>query len=228
METFSALLALCAGNSPVPSPHKGQWRGAFIFSLICAWINRWENSRDAGDLRRYRPHYDVIVMSLANLLLKLGHGWSVTWSEIITRYNSLTHFHCPNKKHSAAKTRWWNRTCLSWLIPKLSHRVILEHDYANVIMYRIEQTLLGHWFTITRFSLFTPYFHRLKVIMVYIMFPWYTNKGLYDLQSQISPTEATIKMPLIMENMHRYTYRTAPTSLEDGTNFIYCWNHKFM
>ena len=33
METFSASLALCAGNSPVPvnSPHKGQWRGALIF-----------------------------------------------------------------------------------------------------------------------------------------------------------------------------------------------------
>ena len=38
METFSALLALCAGNSPVPmnSPHKGQWRGVSMFSLICA------------------------------------------------------------------------------------------------------------------------------------------------------------------------------------------------
>ena len=37
METFSALLALCAGNSPVPviSPHKGQWRGVLMFSLIC-------------------------------------------------------------------------------------------------------------------------------------------------------------------------------------------------
>ena len=33
METFSALLALCAGNSPVPvnSPHKGQWREALCF-----------------------------------------------------------------------------------------------------------------------------------------------------------------------------------------------------
>ena len=40
METFSTLLAICAGNSPVPvnSPHKGQWHGAFMFSLICAWI----------------------------------------------------------------------------------------------------------------------------------------------------------------------------------------------
>ena len=64
METFSALLALCAGNSPVPvnSPHKGQWRGALMFSLICAWINRWVNNREAGDLRRHRGHYDVNVM----------------------------------------------------------------------------------------------------------------------------------------------------------------------
>ena len=44
------------------SPHKGQWRGALIFSLICAWINGWVNNRDAGNLRRHRAHYDVIVM----------------------------------------------------------------------------------------------------------------------------------------------------------------------
>ena len=64
METFSALLALCAGNSPVPlnSPHKGQWRGALMFSLIYAWINDWVNNREAGDLRRHLVHYDVIVM----------------------------------------------------------------------------------------------------------------------------------------------------------------------
>ena len=64
METFSALLAICAGNSPVPVnfPHKSQWRGALMFSLICVWINGWVNNHEAGDLRRYRIHYDVIVM----------------------------------------------------------------------------------------------------------------------------------------------------------------------
>ena len=64
METFSALLALCVGNSPVPvnSPHNGQWRGALMFSLICARINGWVNNREAGDLRRHRGHYDVNVM----------------------------------------------------------------------------------------------------------------------------------------------------------------------
>ena len=47
---------------PVNSSHKGQWRGAFMFSFICAWIIRWVNTHEAGDLRRYRDHYDVIVM----------------------------------------------------------------------------------------------------------------------------------------------------------------------
>ena len=64
IETFSALLAICAGihRSPVNSPHKGQWRGALMFSLICAWINGWVNNGEAGDLRCHRAHYDVTVM----------------------------------------------------------------------------------------------------------------------------------------------------------------------
>ena len=49
-------------RSPVNSLHKGQWRGALIISLICVWINDWVNNREAGDLRRYRVLYDVIVM----------------------------------------------------------------------------------------------------------------------------------------------------------------------
>ena len=33
-----------------------------MFSLICVWINGWEINREAGALRRYRAHYDVIVL----------------------------------------------------------------------------------------------------------------------------------------------------------------------
>ena len=47
---------------PVKSPHKGQWRGALMFSLICVWINGWVNNGEAGDLRCHRGHYDVTVM----------------------------------------------------------------------------------------------------------------------------------------------------------------------
>ena len=47
---------------PVNSPHKGQWRGALMFSLICTWTSGWANHRDAGDLRRHRAHYVVTVL----------------------------------------------------------------------------------------------------------------------------------------------------------------------
>ena len=77
---ISALLALCAGNSPSPvnSPHKGQWRGAFMFSLICARISAWVNNRAAGDLRRHRAHYDVTINALSKML---SQDWQISQSQ---------------------------------------------------------------------------------------------------------------------------------------------------
>ena len=50
-------------RSPVNSPHKGQWRGALLFCLICAWTNGYyANNRDAGDLRQHHSRFDVTVM----------------------------------------------------------------------------------------------------------------------------------------------------------------------
>ena len=64
METFSALLVLCTGIhlSQVNSLDEGQWTGTLMVALICAWINRWVNNREADDLRRHRAHYVVTVM----------------------------------------------------------------------------------------------------------------------------------------------------------------------
>ena len=91
IETFSALLAICAGNSPVPvnSPLKGQWRRAMMFPLISAWINGWVSNREAGDLKRNRTHYDVILIihsfkpvmnqftetCITRLWTRPEHGW---------------------------------------------------------------------------------------------------------------------------------------------------------
>ena len=50
-------------TGPVNSPHKDQWRGALMFSLICVWITGWVSKREAGDLRRHRGHHDVNVMA---------------------------------------------------------------------------------------------------------------------------------------------------------------------
>ena len=51
-------------RSPVDSPHKVQWRGALMFSLICARSSGWANNWDAGDLRRHPAHYDVTVVTI--------------------------------------------------------------------------------------------------------------------------------------------------------------------
>ena len=60
--------------SSMNSPHKGQRRGALVFSLICAWINGWANNREAGDLRCHRAHYDVSVMQMSYWLYhQLAH-----------------------------------------------------------------------------------------------------------------------------------------------------------
>ena len=60
-------------RSPVNFPHKGQWRGALMFTLICARINGWVNNHEAGDLRRNRAHCDVTVMFMGCLM------WVQTW-----------------------------------------------------------------------------------------------------------------------------------------------------
>ena len=73
-QDFTIMMTPSNGNifhvadhlSPVNSPHKGQWCRALMFSLIWARINGWHgwvNNRKAGDLRRHRAHYDMIVMS---------------------------------------------------------------------------------------------------------------------------------------------------------------------
>ena len=77
---------------PVNSPHKGQWRGALMFSLICAGINGRVNNREAGDLRCQHAHYDVTVMSYGH------HGhcqvfieWNCIIILIFFLYNYIHH-----------------------------------------------------------------------------------------------------------------------------------------
>ena len=66
--TFSALLALCAGNSPVTGKFPAQrpvTRSLDVFFDLRLIKNSWVNNCEAGDLRRGRAHYDVIVMIYA-------------------------------------------------------------------------------------------------------------------------------------------------------------------
>ena len=58
METFSALLAICAGNSPVPGEFPTQRPVTRSFDV---YFDLRPDKR-LSDLRRYHTHYDVIVL----------------------------------------------------------------------------------------------------------------------------------------------------------------------
>ena len=97
-ETFSALLAFVRRNhrSPVDSPQIGQW--TLMFSLICAWTSCWANTRDAGDLRRHRAHFDVTVMvkpSCIKCELCVYISCSVLWAgRTYTYMHGINVFYC--------------------------------------------------------------------------------------------------------------------------------------
>ena len=66
METFSALLALCAGKSPVTGEFPSQrpvTQSFDVFFDLCL-NNGWVNNCEAGNLRCHRSHYDVRVMMI--------------------------------------------------------------------------------------------------------------------------------------------------------------------
>ena len=64
METFSALLAIYAGNLPVTGEFPAQRPETRNFDVFFDLrLNKgWVNKGKAGDLRRYGAHYEVIVV----------------------------------------------------------------------------------------------------------------------------------------------------------------------
>ena len=70
---------------PVNSPHKGQWRGASMFSLICAWTKGWVNNRDVGDRIRHYAHYDVTILSYipSQELIQRCQNHDLTWNLLL-------------------------------------------------------------------------------------------------------------------------------------------------
>ena len=62
METFTALLAICAVNSPGTGEFPAQRPVTLSFNVFFDLRLNQRLSKQAGDLIRYRAHYDVIVM----------------------------------------------------------------------------------------------------------------------------------------------------------------------
>ena len=84
MEIFSRYWSFVRRihRSPVNSPHKGQWRGALMFTLICTRINGWVNNRVWWFKTPSRPlwrHRNVIPCLL------------IPWSLTYPVHNRLVH-----------------------------------------------------------------------------------------------------------------------------------------
>ena len=146
METFSALPAFVRGIhwSPVNSPHKSQWRGAFIFSLICAWINGWINNRDAGDL----VIWNAIVLIMTWLCARMDYLMTETWCDF--RENARQ---CQVRYIAVA---WWSGALqpMCWLRLSVSDGVILSsgHITQKWRRYYVKTTSLWRYYvTMTSF-----------------------------------------------------------------------------
>ena len=92
METFSALLAICAGNSP-----------GLVIYLICAWMNESVNNGEAGDLRRHRAHYDATVMIFVHELRFQPVPSQIL--KLIEVANKYSYSYFPNKKVNGQELR---------------------------------------------------------------------------------------------------------------------------
>ena len=79
IETFSALLDICAGNSPVtdefPAQRPVTRRFDVFFDLR---LNKRLSYREAGNLRRHGTHYDVIVRFIVVCHCLILPPWGLT------------------------------------------------------------------------------------------------------------------------------------------------------
>ena len=131
---------------PVNSPHKGQWRGVLMFSLICAWINGWVNNREAGDLGSHRAHYDVIVM------IQLFTWWMLTDKHLITPkgesdciLNWILFFFLQNINsiNTGAQLRL-HENFLHWLRPSIRCKsLFLKFSWDILALRRYERPFFG-------------------------------------------------------------------------------------
>ena len=172
METFSVLLPFVRGihRSPVNSPHKGQWRRALLFSLICAWINGWVNNREAGDLRHHCAHYDVTVMcscyswhdderslgisSLGtDLVFPEYSGLSPVEHTITIQWHEIIHRQCINISKNSVSFIIHIFICMWWLkhfVEKVTTHAKIKHllcQFSKMMYYDATKdcTFNYHW-----------------------------------------------------------------------------------
>ena len=149
-------------RSPVNSPHKGQWRGALLFSLICTQINGWVNNHKAGDLRRHGGHYEVTVIpasmcSISALTLLLL------------------------KPEYSVRTRSAPWLLMTWLLVSPGHQqqwywlcmINVHVSYTE----GLDPTISHHWAS-PKFKSNERYFRSRCIVPITLRWCWYATTGI--------------------------------------------------
>ena len=116
-------------RSPVNSPHKGQWRGALMFCLICTWINGWVNNREAGNLRLHRPSLPCERVMMHHVMT-LGYGYLFPINGLLWSYWWL-----PLTKSQWCGALMFNFICyLAWVVQQTVEWLVIWD--ATALMWR--------------------------------------------------------------------------------------------
>ena len=110
--------------SLVNSHHKGQWCGALMFSLICAWINDWVNNCEVGGLRCHHAHYYVTVII----------GQKLWWNHSLTHWGRVTYMCQQTNQH------WFRQWLVAWPVP--NHYL---NQCWNIVNWTLRNKLLCIW-----------------------------------------------------------------------------------
>ena len=172
----------------IPDP-EGQWRGASMFTLICARINGWVNNREAVEWRRHRCHYDVIVRCLIYSCFKLRRQFHLllvnfTYMGIVPvwpRYGiQLFASDTLAARYISYLLIGERRECLNSEYTSLT--VPGKHIHHTMIIQIIGIFVLGKPYTQTRllksihlnsFSARTSYLIQTSPMLVLMMFQWW-------------------------------------------------------
>ena len=148
---WEKILALCAGihSSPVNSPHKYKWRGALMFSLICAWTKSWENNRYSVNLKCHLAHCNDTRWLDRNIWLVSSHVENGFLSQFDARVGRMVSYPQSFTVH-AMHTSLCNGDHIIW---KESFHPILRKSFLWVTHTCIGN-LSHYWFSIMACGLF--------------------------------------------------------------------------
>ena len=146
MKTFSVLLALCEGIHRWPASDAELW---YLF-WSAPEKNSWANNRDAGDLRRYRSHYDVAAVICKFRISSYRASLNITYAfnQVYGAINNFVIF-----KYYTIRYVIWNDMIASWLwnlfallslyAGNPSARIMQSFDFLAVSIKKNEQQSRG-------------------------------------------------------------------------------------